>query len=123
MLSEMVSQDDCFISTPENTNSYEETVTVEKPKILKTAKQKVAFLYRAEKKAETIPFQGAMLSFLAKEKGRYFLAGPHTQSAQRGVGLGSQSWQHLTIWPGGGSKWTRSVEWGTLQQCEHWGTF
>ena len=69
-MSEMVTQEECFVPTHENTNTYEATVRVEKPNILKTAKQKVALLYRkrAEIEAEKIPFQGAMLSFLAEEK-------------------------------------------------------
>ena len=66
----MINEEDCFVPTPDNTNTYEATVRVEKPKILKTARQKVARVFRekTEKEAESIPFQGAMLSFLAQEK-------------------------------------------------------
>ena len=42
----MVNEEDCFVPTPENTNTFEATVKVEKPKILKAARLKVARVYR-----------------------------------------------------------------------------
>ena len=54
----MVNEEDCFVPTPENTNTYEATVRVENPKILKAARLKVARVFRenTEKEAESIPF-------------------------------------------------------------------
>ena len=70
LMDEMREEQDCFIPTLENTNMYEATVRVKLPAIKKVAKQKVAQIYRekAEEVANKIPFQGALLTFLAQEK-------------------------------------------------------
>lgn len=70
LVDEMGTEQDCFIPTEQNTDTFEATLRVEMPKIKKAAKLKVAQLYRdkAEEDATKIPFQGAMLSLLAEEK-------------------------------------------------------
>ena len=89
-------------------------MTAEKPNILNAAMQKVAMVFweKAEKEAESIPFQGAMLSFLAQEK-EDISWHPLIQRVPRGVpGLGSQgnslsTPDNLARW---GSRWTKSPE-------------
>ena len=43
---EMQEEDECFIPTPENTNTFTQTIRVKKPKILKVAKQKVTEIFQ-----------------------------------------------------------------------------
>ena len=66
----MRQEEQCFIPTTDNTDTFEATVRVEMPKVKKVASLKVAQVYRekAEEDAAKIPFQGAMLSLLAEEK-------------------------------------------------------
>ena len=70
ILQEMENKEVCFIPTPDNCSTYEATVRVEKPKVLKAAKAKVGKIYekRAQEAASKVPFQGEMLSLLAEEK-------------------------------------------------------
>ena len=67
---EMKAETDCFIPTPENTNTFEATARVEKPKIMKVAKKKVCetFKRKSAEAAEQLGFQGKMLSLLAEEE-------------------------------------------------------
>ena len=70
IMEEIEAEDECFIPTPTNCATYEATLRVEKPKILKAAKAKVAQLFRrkAEEEAAKVPFQGELLSLMAEEK-------------------------------------------------------
>ena len=70
ILEEIEAEDDCFIPTPSNCSSYEATIRVEKPKILKAAKAKVGQIFRrkAEEEAAKVPFQGQLLTLMAEEK-------------------------------------------------------
>jgi hypothetical protein len=70
IMEEIEAEDKCFIPTPTNCATYEATLRVEKPKILKAAKAKVAQLFRrkAEEEAAKVPFQGELLSLMAEEK-------------------------------------------------------
>ena len=66
---EMKEGDECTIPTPENCRTFAATVRIEKPKIMKIAKDKVAkvFAKRSSEKVEATPFQGQMLSLLEQE--------------------------------------------------------
>ena len=68
MMDDMREEQECFIPTADNTDTFEVRVRVELPAIKKVAKQKVAKLFKAkaEEDASKIPFQGALL--LAQEK-------------------------------------------------------
>ena len=70
IMEEIEAEDECFIPTPANCTTYEATIRVEKPKILKAAKAKVRQLFRrkAEEEAAKVPFQGQLLSLMAEEK-------------------------------------------------------
>ena len=70
ILEEMEAEDECFIPTPSNCSTYEATLRVEKPKILKAAKAKVGRIFRrkAEEEAAKVPFQGQLLTLMAEEK-------------------------------------------------------
>ena len=63
---EMKEGDECTIPTPENCANFAVTVRIEKPKIMKIGKEKVAkvFAKRSSEKVEATPFQGQMLSLL-----------------------------------------------------------
>ena len=67
---EMQEEVECFIPTPENTNTFNQTVRVEKPKSLKVAKRKVSELFRkkAQSTANKLVFQGQMLSSMEQEE-------------------------------------------------------
>ena len=67
---EMQEEEECFIPTPENTNTFAQTVRVEKPKILKVAKKKVASMFQVKstQTAAKLGFQGQMLTLLAEEE-------------------------------------------------------
>ena len=69
VFSEMKEDNECRIPTPENCSTFAVTVRVEKPKILKAAKEKVAKIYKkhSSEAVEAAPFQGEMLSLLEKE--------------------------------------------------------
>ena len=66
---EMKEGNECRIPTPENCSTFAVTVRVEKPMILKAAKEKVAKIYEkhSSEAVEAAPFQGEMLSLLEKE--------------------------------------------------------
>ena len=66
---EMEEEDDCTIPTPENCATFHVTVRVEKPKIMKVAKGKVAKLFasKSSEAATASPFQGEMLRLLEEE--------------------------------------------------------
>ena len=70
ILAEMREEDQCFIPIPENTTTYEAPMKVEKPKIMKAAKEKVKQIFcdKAEHEAGRLPFQGGMISLMAQEK-------------------------------------------------------
>ena len=70
ILEEIREEEQCLIPTPENTATYEATMKVEKPKIMKAAKDKVNQIFRdkAEQEAEMLPFQGGVISLMAQEK-------------------------------------------------------
>ena len=67
---EMQNETECFIPTPENTNTFAATVRVEKPKIMAVAKKKVCetFKRRSAEAAALRGFQGQMLTLLAEEE-------------------------------------------------------
>ena len=69
-MDKMREEQECFIPTIENTDTFEATVRVELPGIKKVAKQNVAKLFKekSEEEASKIPFQGALLTLLAQEK-------------------------------------------------------
>ena len=69
ILKEMTEEDGCTIPTPENCSTFSATVRVEKPKIMKVAKEKVAAIYskRSSEAAGAAPFQGEMLRLLEEE--------------------------------------------------------
>ena len=66
----MQEEEECFIPTPENTNTYAQTVRVEKPNILSIAKKKVAniFKMKSQFEANKLGFQGQLLHLLAEEE-------------------------------------------------------
>ena len=57
---EMKGEEECFIPTPDNTNTFTQTVRVEKAKIMITAKKKVADIFKnkSEEAASRLGFQG-----------------------------------------------------------------
>ena len=69
ILEEMKEEDDCTIPTPENCATFPVTVRVEKPKIMKVAKGKVAkiFASKSSEAAAASPFQCEMLRLLEDE--------------------------------------------------------
>ena len=66
---EMKEGDECSIPTPDNCSNFRVTARIEKPKIMKVAKDKVSqiFAKRSSKAVEASPFQGQMLSLLEQE--------------------------------------------------------
>ena len=69
IVEEMKEETQCFIPTPENTNTFQATARVEKPKILVEAKKKVSEIYRrrSAEAAARLGFQGQMLTLLEEE--------------------------------------------------------
>ena len=67
---EMKDGEDCFIPTSSNTNTFAQTVRVQKAKMMTIAKKKVTEIYKkkSEEKASQLGFQGQMLSLLAQEE-------------------------------------------------------
>ena len=61
--------EECVIPTPGNTNTFAQTVRVEKEKIMTVAKKKVSDIFKkkSQEKASTMGFQGQMLSLLAQD--------------------------------------------------------
>ena len=69
IVEEMKEEEECFIPTPENTNTFQATARVEKPKILVAAKKKVSEIYkrRSAEAAAQLGFQGQLLTLLEEE--------------------------------------------------------
>ena len=69
ILEEMKEEGDCTIPSPESCATFPVTVRVEKPKIMKVAKGKVAkiFATKSSEAATASPFQGEMLKLLEEE--------------------------------------------------------
>ena len=67
---EMKGEEECFIPTPDNTNTFTQTVRVEKAKIMSIAKKKVTNIFKkkSEEAASRLGFQGQMLNLLAQEE-------------------------------------------------------
>ena len=70
IMEEMGREEDCFIPTPDNCATFQATIRVERPKILKAAKAKVVDIYKqkAHEGASKVPFQGELLSLMAQEE-------------------------------------------------------
>ena len=67
ILEEMTSGEECTIPTPENCANFAVTVRVEKPKVMKIGKQKVAAIYKRQSVAEKLGMQGEVLALLDQE--------------------------------------------------------
>ena len=70
IMEEMATEEDCLIPTPDNCATFQATIRVERPKILKAAKAKVVDIYKkkAQEAASKVPFQGELLSLMAQEE-------------------------------------------------------
>ena len=66
----MQEEEEYFMPTPENTITFAQTVRVEKPKIMKVAKKKVAAMFQVKstEAAAKLGFQGQMLTLPAEEE-------------------------------------------------------
>ena len=66
---EMKTEQNCRMMTPDNFANYPVTVRIEKPKIMRVAKERVAkiFASKSAEAANAAPFQGEMLRLLQEE--------------------------------------------------------
>ena len=69
IVKELTEEDECTFPTPENCATFPVTVRIEKPKIMRVAKERVAkiFASKSAEAANAAPFQGEMLRLLQEE--------------------------------------------------------
>ena len=70
IMEELKAEEICFIPTASNCSTFEATLKIEKPKILKAGKAKVGQLFqrKTEEEEAKVPFQGELVRLMAEEE-------------------------------------------------------
>ena len=118
IVKEMTEEDECTFPTPENCATFPVTVRIEKPKIMRVAKERVAkiFASKSAEAANAAPFQGEMLRLL-QEEGQDISWKATIHRVPRGViwlspcERGQTLWQLRTTYRGGGDRSTNPALW------------